>query len=97
MKLSYQKHHAPDGTVYNQRIKMTYDEADQLLSAFYTEIMLGLPRKKEYVHTSGYEIFMTQPTRDHNNLYYLNHTQTRFANLFLQLPLKNRNTYIKVA
>ena len=96
MKLSYQKHHSPDGTVYDQRIKMDFDTADQLLGAFYVEITQGLPRKKEYISTSGYEIYMKMPTHDDNNLYYLNHTQTRFANLFLKLPLKDRNTYIKV-
>lgn len=96
MKVSYRTHHSPDGTVYDQRIKMTFNEADRLLGAMYAEIAQKLPRKKEYVQTSGYEIYMTMP-KNENNHYHLNHTQTRFINLFLKLPLKDRNTYIKVA
>lgn len=96
MKISYQKHFSPDGTVYNQRIKITREEWQNLLVAFVAEIAQGLPRKNEYIQTSGNEIFMTVPKIWGDNFVYLNHTQTRFANLFLKLPLKNRNTYLKI-
>lgn len=97
MKLSYQKHwHPTDGTVYNQRISMTEDEFHHLQGAFDAEIQRKLPRKKEYINTSGYEIYMRMIVRDNSNNCYMNNTQTKFSNLFLKLPLLDRNTYIHI-
>jgi hypothetical protein len=95
MKISYQKHWGPDGTAYTQRIRMSGEEYSRLYDAFSAEIARGLPRKDEYINTSDYEVFMRHPAIQFG-LVYLNLTQTRFANLFLKLPLKDRNTYIKI-
>lgn len=105
MKTSYRKHLAQDGTVYRQRITMSHDEFKHLSNAVEAEIAQNLPRKKEYVSTSGYEIFM-RPLQlsilkswgfDSNvKVCYLNNTQARFCNLFLKGILKthDRNCYI---
>lgn len=74
---------------------MTEDEFHALQGAFDAEIQRGLPRKSEYVETSGYEVFMQMVVRD-NKVCFMNLTQTRFANLFLKLPLKDRNTYLLI-
>lgn len=98
MKLSYQKRWGLDGTVYTQAISMTREQYKHLLGAFDAEVAQGLPRKREYIQTSGYECFMTSPKLTHTtervNMVFLNHTQTRFTNLFTKLPLKDRNTCI---
>lgn len=96
MKLSYQKHWGECGTVYTQRIKMTEDIFVQLRDAVQAEIALNYPRKEKYTQTSGYQFFLEPLKTNGYSLCYLNHTQTRFVNLFLKLPLKDRNTYIKI-
>jgi len=96
MKISFQKHFSPEGTVYDQRISMTLKEFNALKLAFYAEIQQGLPRKSEYIFTSGYETFMKMIVKNKNNLCYMNNTQKKFANIFLKLPLKDRNTYLLI-
>lgn len=96
MKISFQKHFSQEGTVYSQRISMTLEEFNALKLAFYAEIQKGLPRKSEYIFTSGYEIFMKMIVKNKNNLCYMNNTQKKFANIFLKLPLKDRNTYLLI-
>lgn len=99
MKISYRKHWGNDGTVYNQRITITTKAFTALMDAVHAEIVLKYPRKEEYINTSGYEMYL-EPlllALSEKKFYcYLNHTQTRFINLFLKLPLKNRNTYLLI-
>lgn len=85
--LSYQKRFSPDGCVFKQSIRIDRDTLDVLRNAINSEIALKYPRKKEYVQTSGYEIFL-KPIKVENGIVYLTHTQTRFINLFLKLNLK---------
>ena len=92
MKVSYHKHWGNDGTVYNQSIRLTKEQFNHLGLAVQSEISLKLPRKNEYVFTNGYEVYL-QPLKIVNGrICFLNHTQTRFINLFLKLDLKDRNT-----
>lgn len=84
-----------EGNVYDQRIRITSDLLANLKSCFESEIVFELPRKKEYIFTSGYEVFMKRLSAG-EKVIYLNHTQTRFINLFLKLPLKDKNTYLVI-
>lgn len=95
MKISYHKRWDENGTVYNQAIRINKREALILSNAIDSELALKMPRKKEYVFTSGYEIFL-KPIHPLNKIVFLNHTQTRFLNLFLKLPLKDRNTCLLI-
>ena len=94
MKISYHNRFDSEGTVYNQAISITSEQLKSLELAIHAEIALGYPRKKEYVYTSGYEIFL-KPLRG-NNVVFMNHTTTRFVNLFLKLDLKGRNTCLLI-
>jgi hypothetical protein len=99
MKISYQKHWSEDGTVYDQCISMNEGEFANVKHAIDAEIAQGKPRKSEYVQTSGYEMYLKpiyQTGYSKRFLCHLNHTQTRFINLFCKLPLKDRNTYILI-
>lgn len=103
MKVSYRKHFGESGTVYTQRVRMTYQEWSNLYAAFQAELARNLPRKKEYLWTSGSETYMRMPqtTTVRNTsgdvLVYLNLTQARFAALFLPVSLhEDRNTYLLI-
>ena len=91
MKISYHKRYATCGTIYNQAISITKNEYNQIQNIFYAEIAQKLPRKKEYIFTADYEIFM-KPLILIQNICYLNQTQLKFINIFLSLKIKNRNT-----
>lgn len=92
MKISYQKRWDKEGTVYDQTISITANELTHLENAVISEISLNLPRKKEYVFTSGYEMFLKPLKIVNDKIIFLNHTQARFLNLFMKLQLKDRNT-----
>lgn len=94
MKISFHKRFDSEGTTFTQAISITQEQLKHLALAVLTEIELGKPRKKEYVSTSGYEIFL-KPLRG-NKVVFMNHTTTRFVNLFLKLPLKDRNTCLLI-
>ena len=95
-KISFQrKWHPIEGTVYKQSVRIDKRTYEKLKDAVDAEIAHGLPRKKEYVSTSGYEIFL-KPLKNENGICYLNLTQTRFINLYLKLPLKDRNTLLTI-
>lgn len=95
-KISYQKHwHPTEGTTYDQTVKIDKRTYDHLRDAVASEIAMGRPQKDKYVWTSGYEFYL-KPLVLENGVVYLNHTQTRFINMFLKLPLKDRNTMLKV-
>lgn len=94
-KVSYAKHWGPDGTVYTQKVKIDKATFNKLKDNVASEIALKNPRKDEYVYTSGHEFYL-EPLRLDKNRCYLNHTQTRFINLFLKLPLKDRNTSLVI-
>jgi hypothetical protein len=91
--LSYVKAFDSDGCFYNQRIRIDGDTMLKLKQCIEMEILLGFPRKKEYVMTSGGEIYLERLSSGGGKI-FLNHTQTRYINLFLKLPLLDRNTYI---
>jgi hypothetical protein len=94
MKISYHNRFDSEGTVYNQAISITRQQLKSLELAIHSEIKSGYPRKKDYVYTSGYEMFL-KPLRG-NNVVFMNHTTTRFVNLFLKLDLKERNTCLLI-
>lgn len=94
MKVSYHKRFDSDGTVYNQAISITSEQLKHLELAIHSEIASGYPRKKEYVFTSYLKVLL-KPLRG-NNVVFMNHTTTRFINLFLKLDLKNRNTCLLI-
>ncbi len=93
--ISFKKRWADDGTVYNQAIKIDIHTFNKLNDAIRSELAMKQPRKKEYVYTSGYEFYL-KPMTIENNISFLNHTQTRFINLFLKLKLKDRNTCLLI-
>ena len=99
MKISYKTHWSPDGTVYRQRVSLSREQFENLRDSVYAEIAQNLPRKEQYISTSGYEIFM-RPLELENDLNtcYLNNTQARFCNLFLggKLKVNDRNMYIVI-
>ncbi len=95
-KISYHKRWN-NGTVYDQAINISSELYNKLYDCIASELALNQPRKKEYVSTSGYEIFLyplSHRLKGHNC--YLTHTQTRFINLFLKLQLKDRNTCLLI-
>lgn len=94
MKISYHKRFSSEGTAYDQAISITSEQLKHLELAVQAEIQLGQPRKKEYVFTSGYGIFL-KPLRG-NDIVFMNSTTTRFVNLFLKLDLKDRNTCLLI-
>lgn len=99
-KISYRKHFGSDGTVYRQRITLPYSYFNKLRDIIQSEIALGYPQKNKYVQTSGDEMYLKEiratQGRGKTDFCYteINHTQTRFLNLFLKLNLKDFNTYI---
>jgi len=95
MKISYHKRYNGNSAVYNQTISMTTEEYSRLQDCFNAELSQGLPRKREYIFTSGYKIFM-KPLVKTANICFLNHTQLRFVNIFLKLKLKDRNTCLLI-
>ena len=96
IKLSFVKDYNTDtGNTHDQRLRMDNSVFERLRDAVDAEIAFQFPRKKEYVFTSGYEIFL-KPLKRAGNFCFINHTQRRFINLFLKLPLKDRNTSIKI-
>ena len=94
MKISFHKRFDKEGTVYTQAISITNEQLIHLEMAVYGEIDWGYRRKREYVFTSGYETFL-KPLRG-NDVVFMNHTTTRFINLFLKLDLKDRNTCLLI-
>lgn len=94
MKISYHKRFDSQGTTYSQAISITRQQLKNLEVAIHAEIALGYPRKKEYVYTSLGELFL-KPLRG-NDVVFMNHTTTRFVNLFLKLDLKERNTCLLI-
>lgn len=92
MKISYHKRFDSNGTVYDQAIRITKEQFKHLELALHSELSLNLPRKKEYVYTSGYELYLKPLRLFNDKVCFLNHTQVRFINLFLKLSLKDRNT-----
>ena len=97
MKVSYHKRWDSSGTVYDQAIKINNDIYNRLFDCIAAELALSQPRKKEYVSTSGYEVFLYPLSHGFNGKEcFLTHTQTRFINLFLKLTLKDRNTCLLI-
>jgi len=93
-KISYHKRWDAEGTVYTQCISISKLILDTLKTEVLNEIKQGYKNKEQYVFTSGCEFYLKPITQ--TSLVYLNHTQTRFINLFLKLDLKDRNTCLKV-
>ena len=93
--ISFNKRWASDGAVHDQAIKIDAATFNKLNDAIHSELTLKQPRRKEYVYTSGYEFYL-EPMKVENNISFLNHTQTRFINLFLKLKLKDRNTCLLI-
>ena len=97
MKISYQKHIQPKtGTIYDQAISLEVSQFCKLADAIYCERALDFPREKEYSNTSGYAEMYLNPLRKEKNICFLNHTQTRFLNIFMKLDLKDRNTCLLI-
>jgi len=94
--ISFKKRWADDGAVHDQAVKIDIHTFNKLNDAIRSELELKQPRKKEYVYTSGYEFYLQPMTLDNNHDCFLNHTQTRFINLFLKLKLKDRNTCLLI-
>lgn len=95
MKVSYHKRFDSEGCSYNQAISISRKQFDELYNKIDAERCMNFPRKGEYVHTAGYELYLYRPyTVD--GVSYLNHTQTRFINLFLKLNLKDWNTCLLI-
>ena len=87
------------GTSYTQGIRLTEDDLDKLEDAINYEINSGLPNKKNYICTNGYEIFLKPLVRVGNDI-YLNQTQLRFLSQFIVTAEKknklfeHRNSYL---
>ena len=86
-----------NGCVYRQEIEISQFEADLLTAAIEAEIAQDYPREKKYVTTmkTYLQPFTFEGVDD--RVVFLNHTTTRFINLFLKLELEDENTYIYIA
>ena len=85
-----------DGCVYNQRIRIPWLTFAKLKYFVDREIERGFPTKAEYVNTAGYEFYLV-PLERSGNICFLNHTQRRFINLYLNLKLDYKhNSYFKI-
>lgn len=93
-KISYHKKWDTEGTMYNQSIRITVPQFEFLCNEIKKEIQSNYKNKNKYVYTSGYEMFLKPLQLENNRICFTNHTQTRFINLFLNLKLKDRNTYL---
>lgn len=97
MKISYHKRIDPNnGAVYSQAISITKEKYNKLANTILCEIALKYPREEEYSNTSGYAEIYLNPLRKEKNICFLNHTQTRFLNIFMKLDLKDRNTCLLI-
>lgn len=98
IKISYQKRWDMLGYVYDQRINsLSMNDLNVLNSQILREISLDYPRRDKYTYTNGDAECFLKPITEHiDNLYFTNHTQRNFINLFLKLPLKDRNTSILI-
>jgi len=84
------------GYVYKQRLRINEKLFDYLNDTIRTEIELKYPRKEKYVFTNGYETFLKSLKLVNNQIVFLNSTQLRFINLFLELKLSDMNSYLYI-
>jgi len=94
--ISFRRKWDKQGYVYDQQIRMGEQLFLNLLTLVSIEIKNGKPNKNKYVSTSGYEMYLKELERD-GNFCFLNHAQTRYINLYLNIPLKDRNTRILIS
>ena len=94
--ISFIKAKDSEGFVYDQRITIDKNTFLKLKGSILAEMATGFPRKQEYSYGNiGHSLL--QHSQLINGRFYMNHTTTRFINLFLKLKLKSRNTYVVVA
>lgn len=93
--VSFTKVWDKQGYVYNQQIKMDKSTFLNIERLVQIEINNGKPNKEKYISTSGYECYL-KPLEMEGSYCFLNHSQQRYINLYLNLPLKDRNTRILV-
>ena len=91
-KISYRKIHDLNGTVYNQRIKISF--STYLFLQQKVEEKINFPNYEDNFCLSGKAINLKSLEHDDNNCCFMNLTTTKFINEFLKLPLLNRNTYL---
>ena len=100
--LSYRKFFGKDGTVYGQRINISWEIFSKLSQEIKDEIAAGYPRKALYAETSGDELFFFKDIEmtHHGKLWIceLTHTQSKFILLFLGLKYKvgSYNSYLVI-
>ena len=84
------------GTCYKQEIGIDEKTFEALQDCIAAEIAMDYPRAKEYVTTDKRFLKELDLGGTRDNLVFLNHTTTRFINIFLKLDLADENTYILV-
>lgn len=99
--LSYRKFFGKDGTVYSQRINISWDIFQKLSQEIKDEIKSGYPRKALYAETSGDELFFLKDiSMTHYSTLWideLTYTQAKFIILFLGLKFKKGyNSYLVI-
>ena len=84
------------GSCYKQEIGVDEKTFDTLQSAIQAEIAMGYPRAKEYATADKRFLLELDLEGSRKNLVFMNHTTTRFINLFLKMKLADENTYLLV-
>lgn len=93
--ISYHKRFDSEGCVYNQAIKVTQSQIINFNNIIENEVASGYPNRNDYSYTNGYELYLRKLDIK-NNIAFMNHTTTRFINLYLKLSLLDRNTCLLV-
>ena len=94
-KISYQKHWSEDGTVYNQRVKISYIDYLRFVTEMTLEIYHNFPLKDKYCFNENDTIFMYRKNIE-DKIVYLHSTERRFFCLMMDIKLKDRNTYLVI-
>jgi len=97
-KISYRKYFGTDGTVYHQRVRISKDTYQAINNAIENEIENGFINNKFYCQSCGdnYVQFYLKPVESKDSIETCNLTTKNFIAYYLNLNLKDMNTYLVI-
>ena len=94
-KISYQKHWSEEGTVYNQRVKISKIDYFMFFQYITLEMSSNFPLKDKYCFNECDTIYMHRKNIE-DKIVFLHSTERRFFCLMMDIKLKDRNTYLVI-